>query len=93
MLIYTEKKPYGKLIHTDEEPNIYDFIIVSLYKNLVYKNNPLSNLQTNYFVHRGLFAAKLLIIQCLNQLCSFCSVKLMLIITKEQRYALAGCVF
>ena len=32
MLIYTEKKPYGKSIHTGEEPYIYDFINVSLIK-------------------------------------------------------------
>ena len=25
----TEEKPYGKSIHTGEEPYIYDFIIVS----------------------------------------------------------------
>ena len=30
MLIHTEEKPYGKSIHTGEEPCIYDFIIVSL---------------------------------------------------------------
>ena len=53
---------------------------------MVYKNNPLSNLlvKINYFVHRKLLAAKLLLSQCLNHLCSFCSVKLMLIIIKEQ---------
>ena len=28
MLIHTEEKPYGKSIHTGEEPYIYDFIIV-----------------------------------------------------------------
>ena len=43
MLIQTEK-PYGKSIHTGEEPYIYDFLIASLIKNLVYKNSPLSNL-------------------------------------------------
>ena len=36
----------------------------------------------NYFVSRELLAAKLLLIKCLNHLCSFCSVKLMLIIIK-----------
>ena len=33
MFIHTEEKPYGKSIHTGEEPYIYDFIIVSLIKN------------------------------------------------------------
>ena len=33
MLIHTEEKPYGKLIHTGKEPYIYDYIIVSLIKN------------------------------------------------------------
>ena len=32
MLIHTEEKPYGKSIHTGEEPYIYDFIIESLIK-------------------------------------------------------------
>ena len=92
-IIHTEEKPYGKSIHTGEEPYIYGFIIVCFIKKTVYKNNPLSNLlvKINYFVHRELLATKLLLIQCLNNLiqclnrfCSFCSVKLMLIIIKEQ---------
>ena len=33
MLTHTEEKPYGKSVHTGEEPFIYDFIIVSLFKN------------------------------------------------------------
>ena len=79
------EKPYGKSIHTGEEPYIYDFIIVSFIKILVYRNNPLSNLlvKINYFVHGELLATKLLPIQCLNYLFTFCSVKLMLIIIKE----------
>ena len=32
MSIHTKEKPYGKSIHTGEEPYIYDFIIVSLIK-------------------------------------------------------------
>ena len=86
MLIHTEEKPYGKSIHTGEEPYTYNFIIVSFIKIPVPKNYPLSNLlvKINYFVHRELLAPKLLQIQCLNHLCSFCSVKLMLIIIKEQ---------
>ena len=32
ILIHTEEKPYGKSIHTGEEPFIYDFIFVSLIK-------------------------------------------------------------
>ena len=44
MLIHTEEKPYGESIHAGKESYIYDFIIVSLIKNLVCKNNPLSNL-------------------------------------------------
>ena len=43
MLIRTEEKPDGKSIHTGEEPYIYDFIIASLIKKQVHKNNPLSN--------------------------------------------------
>ena len=35
MLIHTEEKPYGKSIHTGEEPYIYDFIIVSFIKKLI----------------------------------------------------------
>ena len=47
-----------------EEPFIYDFIIVSLIKNLVHKNNPLSNLmvKNNYFGRRELLAPKVLLI-------------------------------
>ena len=84
MLIHTEEKPHDKSIHTGEELYIYDFIIVSFIEKTVYKNNPLSNLlvKINYFVHKELLAAKLLLIQYLNHLCSFCSVKLMLIIIK-----------
>ena len=83
---YTEENPYGKSIHTGEEPYIYYSIIVSFIKDPVYKNNPLSNLlvKINYFVHWELLAAKVLLIQCLNYLCSFSSVKLMLIIIKKQ---------
>ena len=86
MLIHAEKKPYDKSIYTGEEPYICDFIIVSFIKKIVYKNNPLSNLlvKINYFVQRELLAPKLLLIQCLNHICLFCSVKLMLIIIKEQ---------
>ena len=40
----SEEKPYGKSIHTEEKPHIYDFIIVSFIKNSDYKNNLLSNL-------------------------------------------------
>ena len=59
MLIHTEEKPYGKSIHTGEEPYIYDFIIVSLIKT-VYKNNPLSKLlvKINYFGLRDLLAQR-----------------------------------
>ena len=32
MSIHTAEKPYGKSIHTGDEPYIYDFIIVSLIK-------------------------------------------------------------
>ena len=86
MLIHAEKKPYDKSIYTGEEPYICDFIIVSFIKKIVYKKNPLSNLlvKINYFVQRELLAPKLLLIQCLNHICLFCSVKLMLIIFKEQ---------
>ena len=38
----------------------------------------------NYFVHSKRLAAKLLLIQCLNHLCSCCSVNLMLIIIKKK---------
>ena len=41
-------------------------------------------MKINYFVHRELLTAKLLLFQCLNHLYSFCSVKLKLIIIKEQ---------
>ena len=34
MSIYTEEKPYGKSIHTGEEPYIYDFIIVKVSKGV-----------------------------------------------------------
>ena len=41
MLIHTEEKPYGKSIHTGEEPYIYDFKIVSFIKKTpVYKKKP-----------------------------------------------------
>ena len=30
ILIHTEEKPYGKPVHTGEEPYIYGFIILSL---------------------------------------------------------------
>ena len=52
MLIHTEKKPYGKSIHTGEEP----YICKPHEKNLGHKNNPLSNLliKINYFGHREL---------------------------------------
>ena len=83
MLIHTKDKPYGKSIHTGEEPYIYDFIIEASLKK-VHKNNPLSNLlvKINYFGLRKLLAPKVLLNQCLNLLCSFCSVKLVLISIK-----------
>ena len=87
MEISTGEKPYGKSIHTGEEPYTYDFIIVSfIKKNLVQKSNPLSNIlvKINYFVQRELLVAELLQFQCLNKICSFCSVKQMLIFIKEQ---------
>ena len=32
MLIHTEEKPYGKSIHTGDEPYMYDCIIVGFIK-------------------------------------------------------------
>ena len=95
ILIHTEENPYGMSIHAGDEPYIYGLIVVSFVKNQVHKNNPLSNLlgKINYFVHRELMMAKLLPIQCLNYLCSFYSVKLILIFIKNNVYTLAGCVF
>ena len=63
MLIYTEEKPYGKSIHTGEEPYIYAFIIVSLMINPVHKNYSLSNLlvKINFFGQRELLAQKVLL--------------------------------
>ena len=60
MLIHTEETPYGKSIHTGEEPYIYDFIILSVIKNLVHKNKPLSIVlvKINYLGHRELLAPK-----------------------------------
>ena len=74
-------------IHAGDEPYIYGFIIVSFVKNQVHKNNPLSTywVKSTFFVHRELMMAQLLQIQCLNYLCSFYSVKLILIFIKEQR--------
>ena len=45
------------------------------------KYPPLSNLlvKVNHFGHREPLASKVLLIQCLNLLCLFCFVKLMLI--------------
>ena len=73
----------SKSIHTGEEPYIHDFIIVSFIKKQCTR---ISNILVgiNYFVHRKRLALKLLLIQCLNHICSFCSVKLILIIIKEQ---------
>ena len=64
MLIHTEEKPYCKSIHKGEEPYIYNFIIASLTKTPVHKNNPLSNLlvKINYYGHRELLAPKVLLI-------------------------------
>ena len=65
MLFHTEEKPYGKSIHTGEEPCIYDFIIVSLIKKAQFTRiNPLSNLlvKIQYFGHRELLAQKALLI-------------------------------
>ena len=64
MLIHTEEKPYGKSIHTGEEPYIYDFLIVSIVKNPVHKNNPMSNLlvKINYFGRRELLVPNVLLI-------------------------------
>ena len=61
---YTQEKPHDKSSHTGEEPYIYDFIIVSFINKTVHKNSPLSNhlVKKNYFVHRELFGAKLLLI-------------------------------
>ena len=87
MEIRTGEKPYGKSIHTREEPFTYDFIIVSFIKKiLVQKSRPLSNIlvKINYFVQKELLVADLLQIQCLNSFCSFCPVKQMLIFIKDQ---------
>ena len=64
MLIRTEEKPDGKSIYTGEEPYIYDFIIASLIKKQVHKNNPLSNVLVKiyYFGHIYLLAPKVLLI-------------------------------
>ena len=40
MLINAEEKPYGKPIHTGEQPYIYDFIIVSLIKKPTLQTYP-----------------------------------------------------
>ena len=81
--IHTEEKPYGKSIHTGEEPYIYHIIIVSLIKSQVHKTCPLSNplIKMGKFV---LLATKFLLIQCLDHLCSFWSVKQMPIFISEQ---------
>ena len=64
MLIHTEEIPYGKSIHTGEEPYIYDITIVSLIKNPVHKKHSLSNLlvKINYFGHREFLAPNVLLI-------------------------------
>ena len=45
MRIHTDEKPYNKLVHTRESPNIYDFIIVSFIKKPSSQKLPLSNLK------------------------------------------------
>ena len=83
MKIHTEEKSYGKSIHTEEEPYIYNIIIVSLIKSPVYKTYPLSNplVKISHSVH---MATNLSQIQCLDHLCSFCSVKQMPIFINGQ---------
>ena len=63
-LIHREGKPYDKSVHAREEFYTYDFIIVSSLINLIYKNNPLSNLLVKiyHFGHRELLASKVLLI-------------------------------
>ena len=52
MLIHAEEKPYAKSIHTEEEPHIYDFILVRIKENPVHISFPLSNLlvKINYIM-------------------------------------------
>ena len=74
MYIHTVEKPYDKSIRTIEEHYINDIIITSLIKNPVHKSYSLLNplVKMNYSVH---LVTQLLLIKCLNHLCSFCSVK------------------
>ena len=79
------REPFGKSIHTEEEPHIYDFRIVSFIKTKFTKVTPCHTYWLKLlFCSQKLLVAKLLLIQCLNHLCSFCSIKLMLIFIKEQ---------
>ena len=85
MLMHTKEKHYGKSIHTGEEPIIYDLIIVSFIKKTVQKSSTLSNLfvkLTILFIE--LLATRSLLIQYLDNLCLFYSIKLMLILIKGQ---------
>ena len=73
MKIYIEE-PYTMSIHTGEKHHILDIIIVSFIKNLSQKTYSLPNL----------LVKNILLIQCLNLLYSFWSVKRILIFICEQ---------
>ena len=63
MLIHAEEKPYGKSIHTGEEPHTYDFIIVRINEKPVYKSSPCQIywLKLTIFYSQKLLATKYLL--------------------------------
>ena len=84
--IHTEEKPYGKSIHTGEEPYIFDFIIVSFIKKTRFTRiTPVKPFGSNQLLcSQRTIGCKVIDNSMLKSSCSFCSVKLMLIIIKEQ---------